>query len=324
MYWMPFYPNLISRFERKIIMKNLINLQDLSSDDYKNIFELSAKLKKQTKNNETHHLLKGKTLGMIFTKSSTRTRVSFEVGMYQLGGYSLFLSSNDIQLGRGETIYDTAQVLSRYLDGIMIRTFKQSDVEDLAKFGTIPVINGLTDLMHPCQILADLFTVLEYKNKLKGLKMAYIGDGNNVANSLIQGCAAVGMNISVATPKGYMCDENIVKEAMKIANSNNSKIILTNDPAEAIKDADAVYTDTWISMGQEAEKENKIKIFMPYQVNEKLFAYAKKDAIFLHCLPAYRGYEVTDKIIDGPHSVVFDEAENRMHVQKAIMAILIG
>jgi ornithine carbamoyltransferase len=244
--------------------------------------------------------------------------------MYQLGGHALFLSSNDIQLGRGETVYDTAQVLSRYIDGIMIRTFKQSDVEELADYGNIPVINGLTDLMHPCQILADLFTVYEEKGSLKGLKLAYIGDGNNVANSLLHGCSKVGMDISVASPAGFECDEKIISEALEAAEKSGSEIVLTEDPEEAINKADAVYTDTWVSMGQESEKEQRVKIFMPYQVNGSLFAKAKSDAIFLHCLPAYRGYEVTDEVIDGSRSHIFDEAENRLHVQKAIMAMLMG
>lgn len=305
-------------------MKHLINLNDLSKEQIEDILKLSEKLKKQLKEGVQHHLLKGKTLGMIFTKSSTRTRVSFEVGMYQLGGYPLFLSSNDIQLGRGETIYDTAQVLSRYIDGIMIRTFKQSDVEDLAKYGNIPVINGLTDLMHPCQILADLLTVYEHKGKLKGLKMAYLGDGNNVAHSLLHGCSKVGMDIAVASPKGYECDQEIVDQAVDTAKKEGSKVIMTEDPAEAIANADVVYTDTWVSMGQETEKAERIKIFSPYQVNGELFSKAQGDAIFLHCLPAYRGYEVTEEVIDGPQSVIFDEAENRMHAQKAVMAILMG
>lgn len=305
-------------------MKHLISIHDLTVKEMEEIFSLSEKLKRQVKEGVQHHLLKGKTLGMIFTKSSTRTRVSFEVGMYQLGGYPLFLSANDIQLGRGETIYDTAQVLSRYIDGIMIRTFKQSDVEDLAKYGTIPVINGLTDLMHPCQILADLFTIYEHKGILEGLKLAYIGDGNNVANSLLHGCAKVGMHIAVASPKGFECDEKIVSEAREDAKLSGSKIIFTQDPEEAIKGADVVYTDTWVSMGQEAEKEQRIKTFMPYQVNAGLFSKAKDDAVFLHCLPAYRDYEVTEEVIDGPQSLVFEEAENRMHVQKAVMVLLMG
>jgi len=305
-------------------MEHLISIYDLTVKEIEEIFALTEKLKRQQKEGVQHHLLKNKTLGMIFTKSSTRTRVSFEVGMYQLGGYPLFLSSNDIQLGRGETIYDTAQVLSRYLDAIMIRTFDHSDVEDLAKYGNIPIINGLTDLMHPCQILADLFTIYESKGDLNGLKLAYVGDGNNIANSLLHGCAKLGMDIAVASPKDYTCDKNIISEASEDAKVSGSKIILTEDPYEAVENADVVYTDTWTSMGQESEKEERVKKFMPYQVNSKLFAMAKDDAVFLHCLPAYRDYEVTADIIDGPQSLIFDEAENRMHVQKAIMAILMG
>lgn len=305
-------------------MNHLLSLNDLSTEEILSLLKLAEKLKKQTLEGIQHHILKGKTLGMIFSKSSTRTRVSFEVGMYQLGGYSLFLSSNDIQLGRGETIYDTANVLSRYLDGIMIRTFKQSDVEDLANFGTIPVINGLTDEMHPCQILADLQTIFEHKGRLEGLKLAYIGDGNNVAHSLLHGCAKTGMDISIASPKGYECSEVYVEEAREAAKLTGSKILTTQDPVEAIANADVVYADTWISMGQEDQKAEKLKIFMPYQINSELFSKADSDAIFLHCLPAYRGYEVTEDIIDGPQSVIFDEAENRLHAQKAVLATLLG
>ncbi len=305
-------------------MKHLINLNDVTYEEIQGLFTLAGKLKKQLKSGVEHHLLKGKTLGMIFSKSSTRTRVSFEVGMYQLGGYPMFLSSSDIQLGRGETIHDTAQVLSHYINGIMIRTFKHSDVEDLARFGSIPVINGLTDLMHPCQILADLFTVYEKKGKLEGMKLAYIGDGNNVANSLLHGCAKTGVDIYVATPEGYGCDGTIIEQAKHAAKKSGSKVVITVDPEEAAKDADVIYTDTWVSMGQEDEKEMRVKIFMPYQVNETLFSKAKEDAMFLHCLPAYRGLEVTEAIIDGPNSNVFEEAENRLHVQKAIMATLMG
>ncbi len=305
-------------------MKHLIDLNDLTINEIEGLFTLAGRLKRELRTGVEHHLLKGKTLGMIFSKSSTRTRVSFEVGMYQLGGYPMFLSSSDIQLGRGETIHDTAKVLSHYINGIMIRTFKHSDVLDLARYGSIPVINGLTDLMHPCQILADLFTVYEEKGKLEGLKLAYVGDGNNVANSLLHGCAKTGMNITVATPENYKCDEVIIEQAKAAAKISGSKVVITDDPEEAAKDADVIYTDTWVSMGQEAEKEMRIRIFMPYQVNESLFSMAKKDAMFLHCLPAYRGLEVTEGVIDGPHSKVFDEAENRLHVQKAIMATLMG
>ncbi len=306
-------------------MKHLLTLHDWSTEEILDTLNLADKLKYEQKHGIEHHLLKGKTLGMIFSKSSTRTRVSFEVGMYQLGGSALFLSANDIQLGRGESVYDTANVLSRFLDGIMIRTFKQSDVEDLARFGSIPVINGLTDLVHPCQILADFQTIREHKEgQLKGLKLAYIGDGNNMAHSLLYGGAKVGMDIAVATPPEYMCDEQVVKNAQEDAKATGAKLILTCDPQEAIKGADVVYADTWVSMGQEEEKEEKIKVFSNYQINKELFSQADKHAIFLHCLPAYRGYEVTEDVIDGPQSVVFDEAENRLHAQKAVMVRLLG
>ncbi|WP_186429798.1 ornithine carbamoyltransferase [Clostridium sp. BSD9I1] len=304
-------------------MKHLLSLKDLTTEEIFNILEMAKKLKYELQNDIEHKILKGKTLGMIFTKSSTRTRVSFEVGMVQLGGYPLFLSSQDIQLGRGETIEDTAKVLSRYVDGIMIRTYKQSDVEDLAKYGTVPIINGLTDSFHPCQVLADLLTIYESKSKLDGLKLAYVGDGNNIAHSLLYGCSKVGMDISIATPKGYECNDEIVKSAKEDAKLTGVNITITEDPIEAVKDADVVYTDTWVSMGQEEEKQKRIEIFKPYQVNGELFSMAKKDAIFLHCLPAYRGYEVTSEVIDGPQSLVFDEAENRLHVQKAVMALLL-
>lgn len=305
-------------------MKDLISLHYLSTGEIFEILKVAEKLKYELKNGIAHNILKGKTLGMIFTKSSTRTRVSFEVGMAQLGGYALFLSSNDIQLGRGETIYDTANVLSRYIDGIMIRTYKHSDVEDLAKYSSIPVINGLTDLLHPCQVLADLLTIYEHKSKLEGLKLAYVGDGNNVAHSLLYGCAKVGMDISVATPKGYQCNSDVVESAKEDAKLTGAKIVTTEDPVEAVKDADVIYTDTWVSMGQEDEKKERINIFKQYQVNGKLFSMAKEDAVFLHCLPAYRGLEVTEEVIDGPQSLVFDEAENRLHAQKAVMALLLG
>ena len=305
--------------------KHLLTLHDWSASDMLETLDLADKLKYEQKNGIEHHHLKGKTLGMIFTKSSTRTRVSFEVGMYQLGGSALFLSSNDIQLGRGETIYDTANVLSRFLDGIMIRTFKQSDVEELAQYGSIPIINGLTDLVHPCQILADFQTIREHKDgQLKGLKLAYIGDGNNMAHSYLYGGAKMGMEVAVATPAAYTCDEQVVKNALADAAENGGKITITTDPAEAIKNADVVCTDTWVSMGQEADKAEKVKAFSAYQVNKELFSLADDKAIFLHCLPAYRGYEVTEDIIDGPMSRVFDEAENRLHAQKAVMVGLMA
>jgi len=311
--------------QQEVFMKHLVCLSDWSAEEVKETLKMAEKLKYERKNGIMHnHMLKGKTLGLIFSKSSTRTRVSFEVAMYQLGGYSMFLSANDIQLGRGETVSDTARTLSRYIDGIMIRTYKQSDVEELAAYGTIPIINGLTDSQHPCQILADLQTVKEYKGKLSGLKLAYVGDGNNVANSLLIGCAKVGMDISVATPEGYECDEKSVEIAKKAALESGSVVNTGYDPYEAVKDADVVYTDTWVSMGMESEKEKRVKTFMPYQVNNELMSKAKPDAIFMHCLPAYRGYEVTADVIDGPQSVVFDEAENRLHAQKAVLVKLMG
>ncbi|MCX7714564.1 MAG: ornithine carbamoyltransferase [Clostridia bacterium] len=305
-------------------MKDFLSLHDCTKEEITGLIKLAIKLKAEQKNGVPHPILKGKTLGMIFTKSSTRTRVSFEVGMTQLGGYPLFLSSNDIQLGRGETIYDTAKVLSRYLDGIMIRTFSHQDVLDLAEYADIPVINALTDLLHPCQVLADLMTIYEHKGKLEELKLAYVGDGNNMAHSLMYGCAKMGMNISVATPKGYECNGEVVENAREDAKQSGCNLVITNDPVEAVKDADVVYSDTWVSMGQEAEKEERVKIFMPYQVNKELFAKAKPDAVFMHCLPAYRGYEVTEDVIDSPQSIIFDEAENRLHAQKAVMATLMG
>ncbi|MBC7765747.1 MAG: ornithine carbamoyltransferase [Hyphomonadaceae bacterium] len=304
-------------------MKHFISIHDITVDQFEKLMILTEKLKKEQKMGVPHPVLAGKSLGMIFTKSSTRTRVSFEVGMVQLGGYPMFLSSTDIQLGRGETIYDTAKVLSRYLDGIMIRTFSHQDVLDLAKFGSIPIINGLTDDEHPCQAMADLFTIYEHKKTLKGLKLAYVGDGNNVAHSLLHACAKAGMDIAVASPEGFTCNERIVQEAKEDAKLTGSTITITSDPLEAVKNADAVYADTWVSMGQETEKAARIKIFMPYQVNAPLMQHAKPDAIFLHCLPAYRGYEVTEDIIDGPQSAIFDEAENRLHAQKAVMATLL-
>lgn len=306
----------------EINMKDFISLHDCTSEEIENLIKLALKLKKEQKEGIPHKILAGKTLGMIFSKSSTRTRVSFEVGMTQLGGYPLFLSANDIQLGRGETIYDTAKVLERYLDGIMIRTFSHQDVLDLAEYADIPIINALTDLLHPCQVLADLQTIYEKKGKLEGLKLAYIGDGNNMAHSLMYGCAKAGLDCAIATPHNYAVDGEVLENAK--SDFTKSKLLITEDPIEAIKNADVVYTDTWVSMGMEDEKAERIKVFKPYQVNGELMKHAKDDVIFLHCLPAYRGFEVTDDVIDGPHSVIFDEAENRLHAQKAIMATLMG
>ena len=301
-------------------MKHYIDFhEDVGIEELNYLLDIAADMKKKTKTGIEHHYLKGKSLGMIFTKSSTRTRVSFEVGMYQLGGQALFLSNNDIQIGRGETIYDTANVLSGMLDGIMIRTFKHSDVTDLAKYGSIPVINGLTDDQHPTQMLADLLTIKECKGDLKGLKLAYLGDGNNVANSLLQACAKAGMDVAIASPKDYTCPDKYVQQALTDAKITGSKVLMTTDPFEAAKDADVIYTDTWTSMGQEEEKAMRVQIFKDYQVNGDIMNAAHKDAIFLHCLPAYRGYEVTEDVIDGPQSVVFQEAENRLHAHKAIL-----
>ncbi|BAF58687.1 ornithine carbamoyltransferase [Pelotomaculum thermopropionicum SI] len=303
--------------------RHLLSLHDFSPDEIAYILDLAGELKDRQKKNIPHPYLRGKMLGMIFQKSSTRTRVSFEVAMYQLGGSAMFLNVNDLQLGRGETIADTARVLSRYLDGIMIRTYSHADVEELARHATVPVINGLTDLLHPCQILADLLTVKERKGRLAGLKLAYVGDGNNVCHSLLFGCAKTGMHISVASPEGYKPKEEIVRLAEKDAEQTGSRIEILTSPVEAVSGADVVVTDVWASMGQEVEQSRRVRVFAPYQVNRQLTGHARPDYIFLHCLPAHRGEEVTDEIIDGPHSAVWDEAENRLHVQKAVLALLL-
>lgn len=305
-------------------MSHFIDLAAVSSQKIQELLASAAGLKQALQQKTGRQPLRGKILGMIFAKSSTRTRISFEVGMMQLGGQAIFLSTQDIQLGRGETIADTARVLSRFLDGIMIRTFAHSDVLDLARFGSIPIINGLTDLMHPCQALADIMTVQENFGQLKGLRLAYLGDGNNVANSLVQICAKTGMDIAVATPSGYHCDRTIVSEARIEAEKNGCRIIETEDPREAAFGADAVYTDTWISMGQEKEKQARKSVFAQYQVNDEIMGLARPQAIFLHCLPAYRGLEVTESVIDGPASKIFDQAENRLHAQKAVLVDLLG
>lgn len=304
--------------------KDLLSIHDLSCAEVQCILDLAKDLKAKQKQGIEHHILKGKTLGMIFQKSSTRTRVSFEVGMWQLGGMGLFLSSKDLQIGRGEPIKDTARVLSRYVDGIMIRTFSHDEVKELAHYATVPVINALTDLLHPCQALTDIFTVLEYKSELKGRKMAYIGDGNNMVNALLHACAKTGMDIAVATPKEYAPNADIVAEAMADAAQTGSKIVLCNDPLEAAAEADALYTDVWASMGQEAEQQIRAKAFDGYQINSDTLKAAKPDAIILHCLPAHRGEEITDEAMECQQSAVFDQAENRLHVQKAIMALLMG
>jgi ornithine carbamoyltransferase len=300
--------------------KDFLSLYDLKRADFEAVFEKTDKVKKMLKAGVSHTPLAGKTLGMIFDKSSTRTRISFEVGIYQLGGMALFLNNRDTQVGRGEDISDTARVMSRYLDAVVIRTYSQSFVENFARYATIPVINGLTDQQHPCQILSDLFTIIEKKGKYEGLKIAYVGDGNNVANSWIDAAARLPIQLNLACPEKYEPDHDILDRGMKKAKGG---ITVYRNPADAVKDADVIYTDVWTSMGQEAEREERKKIFGEYQVNEEMLARAREDAIVMHCLPAHRGEEITDDVIDGSHSVVIDQAENRLHVQKAIMEILI-
>ena len=304
--------------------KHLLTLQDWSEDEIYQCLSLALKLKNMQKSGFAQTCLKGKTLAMIFAKSSTRTRVSFEVGTTQLGGNALFLSTSDIQLGRGEPISDTAQVLSRMVDGIMIRTFKQSDLEALAEHGSIPIINGLTDEFHPCQVLADLLTIYEKKGTLKGLKLAFVGDGNNMAHSLMIGCSKLGIDVAIASPDGYKPNPTYTAWSVANAEANGSKVTICTDPLEACKDADVLYTDVWASMGQEGEAQERKKAFASYQINADCLNVAKKDCIFLHCLPAHRGEEVSADVIDGPHSVVFDEAENRLHAQKAVMSLLMA
>ena len=293
-------------------------------EELEQVLDLAADLKEKQQRREAHPILRGKTLGMIFQKSSTRTRVSFEVGMWQLGGQALFLSANDLQIGRGEPVKDTARVLSRYLDGIMIRTFSHAEVEELAAYADIPVINGLTDRLHPCQAMADLLTIREHKGSLKGLKMAYIGDGNNMVHSLMHGCAKFGMDISVATPTAYEPNAGIVAAAKQVAQGTGSRIELTQDGLEGAAGADVLYTDVWASMGMESEQVARQAVFKNYQINQQVLAAADKKAIVLHCLPAHRGEEITEDVLEGPQSVVFDEAENRLHVQKAVMALVMG
>lgn len=300
--------------------KDLLSEYDLEREDYECIFEKAHRLKRLLREGRKHATLKGKTLGMIFDKSSTRTRISFEVGMYQMGGIALFLSNRDTQLGRGEIIADSARIMSRYLDGIMIRTFSQAAVEEFARYATIPVINGLTDLLHPCQLLSDLFTIIEKRGGYEGLKIAYVGDGNNMANSWINAAAKLPFHLDLACPEGYDPDPAILKRGMAEAPAGVS---LHRDPMAAVGDADIVYTDVWVSMGQEGEREERMKRFRDYQLNQALLDRAKKDAIVMHCLPAHRGEEITTEVIDGPRSVVIDEAENRLHVQKAVMEILL-
>lgn len=301
-------------------MKHLLTLESLSTEEIKDILNLADQLKYELKHGIEHHHLKGKTLGMIFEKSSTRTRVSFETGMYQLGGHPLFLSSNDLQIGRGEPVEDTARVLSRMLDGIMIRTFAQAEVDALAEYGSIPVINGLTDYCHPCQVLADLMTIREFKGKLKGLKLAFIGDGNNMANSLIVGCLKCGMSVAIACPKGYEPPKNI----LDFADNYPGMFEMTTDPLKAAEKADVVYTDVWASMGQEEEKAIREKAFAGIQINAELMEKTNKDCMVLHCLPAHRGEEITADVFEAHADEIFEEAENRLHAQKAVMVRLMA
>lgn len=304
--------------------RDFLMLVDFTQEEIQYLIDLAIELKQQLKAGVEHKVLKNKTVGLIFEKSSTRTRVSFEVGIYQLGGQGLFLSGNDLQIGRGETISDTAQTLSRYLDGIMIRTFEHRKVVELARGATIPVINGLTDLSHPCQALADFQTIYEYKQTFEGVKLAYIGDGNNMVHSLMMGAAKLGVDMSIATPEGYEPDADLIAQTLAIADETGAKIVFCRDPKEAIVDADFVYTDVWASMGQEAEQKERELAFANYQIDEELVKLAKPDFKFMHCLPAHRGEEVTEGVIDGENSIIFDQAENRLHAQKAIMAAIMS
>jgi len=303
------------------VKKDMLTIHDLDVDGFSEIFNTAKKLKDLLYRGEMHDSLRGKTLGMLFDKSSTRTRLSFEAGIHQLGGTGIFLSRRDIQLGRGEPVADTARVMSRYIDGIMIRTFEQDMVEEFAKYATIPVINGLTDLLHPCQVLSDIFTIIEKKGGYKGLKIAYIGDGNNMTNSWINAAAKLPFHLSIACPEGYDPDKTILERGVR---ESKEGIDLLRIPADAASGADVIYTDVWASMGQEDEQEERVAAFRDYQVNERLVGCAKKDVIIMHCLPAHRGEEIEASVIDGPKSVIIDQAENRLHVQKAIMEILMS
>ena len=304
-----------------VVRKDFISIADYPLAEIEAIFDLTGELKAKTKRREEHHLCKGLTMAMIFAKPSARTRISFETGMYQLGGYALYLSPNDIGIGTREAVKDVAQVVARYNDIIMARLFDHKHMLELAQYSTVPVINGLTDYNHPCQIMADIYTVKEHRQHLNDLKITYIGDGNNVANSWINLASKLAMHLVICSPSGYEPDKATVENARKVAIST---VEIIDDPVKAVKDADVVYTDVWASMGQESEAAKRRQVFLPYQVNAKLMAYARKDALVMHCLPAHRGDEITDEVIDGPQSIVFDEAENRMHVQKAIIAKLLG
>jgi len=304
--------------------KDLLSIYSLTPDEIRELLDRTKLLKKWLKENVSHKPLDGKTLGMIFHKPSTRTRVTFEVGMYQLGGQALFLSGAEIQLGRGETVSDTALVLSRYLNGVVMRTFKQSDLEEFAQKATIPLINGLTDISHPCQVLSDIFTLEEKFDSIKGIKVAYVGDGNNVANSWLFGALKTGINLSIATPDNYSIDPDILKKAKALEGKSEGSFKIFTDPVKAVKEADVVYTDVWTSMGKESERLERGKIFRPYQVNWDLLKHASKDVLVMHCLPAHRDEEITSEVMDSKNSVIFDQAENRLHLQKSILEALLG
>jgi ornithine carbamoyltransferase len=310
--------------ENNLQGRDFLSLQDFSAAEIRVLLALAKDLKSRQKKGGLQPLLAGKTLAMIFEKPSTRTRISFEVGMWQLGGTALFLSSQELQMGRGEPIKDTAAVLSRYVDGIMIRTFDHAVVQELARYASVPVVNGLTDLLHPCQILADLLTIEEKMGRLQGVKVAYTGDGNNVAHSLLLGCSKMGLNLAVATPPSHRPLPGVVAQALANAEQSGSKVFITNDPLEAVKNADVIYTDVWTSMGQEKEQAARRKIFAPYQINSNLVKTAGPEALIMHCLPAYRGEEITAQVLEGKQSVVLDQAENRLHAQKALLALLMG
>lgn len=308
----------------KLKHKDLLSIHDLSTEEVLKILDVAKKLKKMQKEGVPHEFCKGQTLAMLFSKASTRTRVSFETGFHQLGGHAIYLNDKDSQIGRGEPIRDTARVLSRMVDGIMIRTFSHDSVIELAKYASIPVINGLTDLLHPCQALTDLLTIEEHQKTLEGRKLVYVGDGNNMAHSLMYACAKVGMHMVCASPKGYQPDPAVVKQAQEDAALTGCTVSVEEDIFKAVKGADVLYTDVWTSMGQEAEREVRLQVLHDYQINGELLKAAHEDAIIMHCLPAHRGEEITEEVLEGPHSVVWDEAENRLHTQKAVMVLLMS
>ena len=315
---------VISSFEEEANMKHLLTIADLSADEVWQILNLARELKEEWRKGGNKPILKGKTLGMIFQKPSLRTRVSFEMAMIHLGGQALYLSPDEIKLGVRESVPDVARVLSRYVDGIMARVFAHSHIQELAAYSRVPVINGLSDYSHPCQALSDVFTIWEKRGRLQGLKLAYVGDGNNVATSLLFAATKVGMDIALASPEGYEMSDDVVQLGQEFAAHSGSSIELGRDPAAAVRGADVIYTDVWTSMGQEEETEKRLQVFPPYQINTTLVAQAKPDVMVMHCLPAHRGQEITDEVADGPHSVLFDQAENRLHAQKAILALLMG